>query len=55
MTSNDVVKICDLGISKISANHLDMTSFLPTLAYISPELYECLSTNCPYSFKTDVW
>ena len=51
MTKDSVVKIGDLGVSKITENTIHADTFAGTRIYMSPELLR----NERYSYKTDIW
>ena len=56
LTENEVAKICDFGISKEMIGTIHAQTFAGTKPYMSPELWECCSTDSgEYSFNTDVW
>jgi serine/threonine protein kinase len=51
LIKDNILKICDFGISKIIATISKITNGVGTPAYMSPELYE----DQEYGFKADVW
>jgi serine/threonine protein kinase len=51
LIKNNILKICDFGISKLMATISKITKGIGTLAYMSPELHE----DQEYDFKADVW
>lgn len=62
MTAESVVKIADMGVSKINSLTTSVAySYAGTRDYSSPEMLQCYSTDPPskakrsYSYKTDVW
>lgn len=60
---NDVVKIGDLGLSKITQSSFRAYSLAGTREYMSPEMYKCgfdenqknLDSTPWHSHKTDIW
>lgn len=51
-----MVKLGDLGISKLTEGTMNAQTFAGTMIYMSPELLECLfNKEQNYSFKTDIW
>ena len=51
LIKNNILKICDFGISKIIATISNMTMGIGTLPYMSPELHD----DQVYDFKADIW
>ena len=51
MIKNNILKICDFGISKIIATISNMTIGIGSPAYMSPELHD----DQVYDFKADIW
>jgi len=51
LIKNDVLKICDFGISKIIATISKITKGIGSPAYMSPELHD----DQVYDFKADIW
>ena len=51
LIKNNILKICDFGISKIIATISNMTMGIGTLPYMSPELHD----DQEYDFKADIW
>ncbi len=51
LIKNNILKICDFGISKIIATIGNMTKGIGTLPYMSPELHD----DQEYDFKADIW
>ena len=51
MIKNNILKICDFGISKIIATISNMTIGIGTLPYMSPEMHD----GQVYDFKADIW
>lgn len=54
LDKNNVIKIADLGTAKFVESS-DGTSWVGTLNYISPEVFESLFRSTTYSAKTDIW
>ena len=58
-----MVKIGDMGLSKITQNSLHAYTLAGTREYMSPEMYKCTleeiqdanSESLWYSDKTDIW
>jgi serine/threonine protein kinase len=51
LIKNDVLKICDFGISKIIATISKITKGIGSPPYMSPELHD----GQVYDFKADIW
>ncbi len=51
LIKNNILKICDFGISKIIATFSKITKGIGSLAYMSPELHD----DQVYDFKVDIW
>ena len=52
LIKNDVLKICDFGISKLIQSFTNATKGIGTSAYMSPEMH---NVDKNYDYKADIW
>ena len=57
MSKDDVVKLGDLGVAKLTEATIHADTFTGTRPYMSPELFACENrrNKKSYSFNTDIW
>ena len=56
MSADSMVKIADMGLSRINNSTIHGYSFAGTREYMSPEMYACrLDDYQNYSYPTDIW
>lgn len=56
LTKDSVVKLADLGLSKLFQSSIKAVSLAGTKEYMSPEMRRCFfDDNEFYSDKTDIW
>ncbi len=51
LIKNNILKICDFGISRIIATISNITKGIGTPPYMSPEMHD----DQVYDFKADIW
>lgn len=56
LSKDSVIKLADMGLSRMTNDTGSVYSMAGSREYISPEILECvLDSEKSYSFKTDIW